>query len=740
MARLLYPNGPQDQQGILNYDKAAREMHRPFWTAVETQAWKNILFYLGLQRIQYSPAVRFWRPKTQDRKFLPVTNMVKTLVNDLASKLIAFKPPITWGPGSDQDTDYIAASVADFVNTINEREANIRELKPLCARWLASTGNVWLVNNYDTSPENGESFEPAQRCLHCLTPSMPMEREQTGGMCPTCGSREMGVGPMGPMEQQNPQFEPAIDGSGVPVGISYPKGKHVTEVENVFTVRFDPYADRFHKSPYVAITRTRPYSWVAERYGEPFADQAAYRGGNDLTTRLFDGLAVTAFGMAGSGSASDDEQKAVVTRLWIRPHPEKAPNGIYAEIVGDQIATGRDGQPIAREYPYHDETGKAMLNIVHLEFDQVPGRALASTRMDDAVELQEDLNEYDAFIKQHARRMSNAVWINPRGSNVSSLTGEGGLEIQYDPLQTGHKPERAAGVPLEQTLFLVRNQKKAEMQEVFGLPEVARGEVPSRVTAYAALQLLDERAQQGQSNIFDNWALGWMEWSRQNINIAREYWTEERMLSLGFGKWATRKFAKAQIQGGVDITVDLGMNRPTTLIAKSARIGQAITQGLVNPLDPQQRFQGLRALGIPELMPDYNKDYIKAGRMLDRILEALDPSQLPPPPQPYDIHPIHLQVLRQFEIDEAFESLEPWKQQAIQLRAAIHFQAMRQDVIGQSMKPGSNAPRMGGDGGGTGGEEEKDDYTSEDTVLDKETQGASPDTMQGVSANMSMGA
>jgi hypothetical protein len=430
----------------------------------------------------------------------------------------------------------------------------------------------------------------------------------------------------------------------------------------------------------------------------------------------------------------------VVTRIWIRPHPEKAPQGIYAELVGDQIAVGRDGVPMARDYPYVDEAGRPMLNIVHLEFDQVPGRALAATRLDDAVELQEDLNEYDAFIKQHARRMANAIWTLPRGANVSALTGEEGLYIEYDPLQTGHKPERAAGIPVGQDILLIRNQKKTEMQEVWGSSEVSRGEVPSRVSAYAALQFLDERSQQGQSNVFDNWALGWMEWSRQNLNIARQHWTEDRMLSLGVGKWASRKFSKAQIQGGVDISVDLGMNRPITLIAKSARIGQAITQGLVNVLDPQQRFQGLRALGIPEVMPDYNEDYIKAGRMLDRVLEAQTPMDLPPPPAPYDIHPIHLQVLRKFEISEDFEALDPWKQQAIQLRALIHYQAMRQDALQNAMKPGSNAPNPGGGGGHSEGGEEKDDYTTEDTVMDKEVQGASPDSMQGATANMAMGA
>jgi hypothetical protein len=96
-----YPDGPDDHDGIIQYDKDIAQADRSFWHAVEMAAWRNILFFLGIQRIVYSTAAQFWRPlglgKDTPR---PVTNKVKPLINDLASKLVGFKPPITWGPGS----------------------------------------------------------------------------------------------------------------------------------------------------------------------------------------------------------------------------------------------------------------------------------------------------------------------------------------------------------------------------------------------------------------------------------------------------------------------------------------------------------------------------------------------------------------------------------------------------------------------------------------------------------------
>ena len=123
------------------------------------------------------------------------------------------------------------------------------------------------------------------------------------------------------------------------------------------------------------------------------------------------------------------------------------------------------------------------------------------------------------------------------------------------------------------------------------------------------------------------------------------------------------------------------------------------------------------------------------------MMSAQGPQELPPAPYPFDNHSIHLFVFTQFIKDEAFEALEPWKQQAIVMRAMIHYQAMRQDMLQQAAGAGQNAPRIGGGGGagGGGGKNGKPDYTTEQGVLAQETQGASPDSMTGASAEVAAG-
>ena len=356
------------------------------------------------------------------------------------------------------------------------------------------------------------------------------------------------------------------------------------------------------------------------------------------------------------------------------------------------------------------------------------------------VPLNRELNEIDACIALHNRRMANALIFAPKGVGMSRMSGEAGLVVTYDALAGVPAPHREQGLPIPNHLLQLREMKKQEMNDVFGLSEISRGEAPGGgIRAYASLQLLDERSQQGMSNVLDNWALGWMEVSRQCINIWREFADEERTMSLGVGRWATRKFSKAQMIGGVDMDVELGMHRPTSMVARSARIGQAIQEGLVNVFDPQLRYRGLKALGVPELMPDFNADYEKAGRVLDQILSCASPQELPRPPQPFDGHEVHLEVLSTYEKSDEFEALEPWRQQAILLRAQIHYQYMQQNILNQMSRGGQNAPRVGGaPGGGGGNGDGKAPPSNEKQVLDKETQGASPDTLSGVGGQLAM--
>src|SRR3990167_4986319 len=692
---LIYPNGTDERDGIKAYIEALRSVGQSHHDYVARFAERNIHYILGNQWISLYRDLNRWRPMALKASTpRPVTNRVAALFNQGVSNLISFKPPITYAPQTDDPTDVAAAVVADKVNQVIEKETHLREKKQMIARWLSATGNAFLVNEYGPSSTGDTIFIQSEQCSGCGVVSTPLAIEEAGAKCPACGSPESppAVDESGlPLPPAAP-FQPAVDESKQPIGTEYPRGQHHTTIENVFAAWFDPEALTIYESPYFAFSRTRDKDWIAQTYGEDFAETVSYDAYSDNSQLSLESLAysVTGTDRLRSRTGTSQLKRAVVWRLWIRTNKEKAPKGIYAEMVGEEVALSRD-------WPYHDERGRPFLNVVHIQEDQVPGRVLGKSRLDDLIPLQDLRNQIQSVMMRHLTRMSGGKWLAPRGVGLDKVVGGQGQILEYNAFAGVPPPTLVTGDNLPPYMILWLDIIDRDMDAIYGLQEVGRGEAPKGVPSYAAIQLLDERQQQGQSSIMENWALGFMEWSRQHLNIWREYADEQRTASLGFGRWSVQKFDKAALQGGVDLDVELGQNRPSTLTGKRSVVEQAIRLALISPMDPQERYKALEAIGAPDLMPDFKADQEKAARIVDMLAQG----QPAPPPLPWDNHPVYVATLKRFMDSEFFEALPDPLKALVFERTMFHYQAMMQAAMMNQMGPGQNAPKgpMGGSKG-----------------------------------------
>jgi hypothetical protein len=93
---------------------------------------------------------------------------------------------------------------------------------------------------------------------------MPLDiQPQPGGppTCPQCGANQFqpATGAPPPGMTANPQGQ---------VGVEYPKGRFLTEVENVFTCFFDNSSGpSIYDSPYFLTVRHRNKDWITRMYG-----------------------------------------------------------------------------------------------------------------------------------------------------------------------------------------------------------------------------------------------------------------------------------------------------------------------------------------------------------------------------------------------------------------------------------------------------------------------------------------
>lgn len=710
---LEYPRNSRDPEGIMKFAEDVREAAPSYRIDVERAAMANILFWLGLQWIKFDTNYRVWRPVTL-KKRVPrmVTNKFATVVATSASRLTSYKPPLSMNPGSWEADDMAAAEVGDKIRTIFEKEAMVREKKPLAALWTLLTGNCFLISNYSVHSRNGMDFIPFDECLECQAVSSPVSIEETGGACPNCGSPQ-GLG-----------FQMAMQEDGSPMGVNRPRGKHQLELKTLFECYYDYEVPMVEDSPYFLVSELQSFQWVKETYGAATAARVeGDMGEKDQGDYYLRSLAYTSSGSTRyiSGSATVSEQRVRVTRLWMQPG-DTYPNGLYAVILG------KSEVPEAMDLPYHRQDGTPFVPVSHLKFDHVPGRVLGRTRADDIRPKQEQRNRIETILELHSRRMASSYWLVPDGSNVQRLTGEEGQLLRYSALAGVPPPTRVPGDNPPNYLINWLPQIDGEMDDLFGTKEILRGEVPEGVSAYSAISLIDERARQAQSSLMENWSLGWLKWTRDNVDIWREYADAERISNSGFGAWEIEKFSRAEMQGGVDISIESGENYPTTGIARRAALEQAARNGAFNMSDPVERYRYLESLGISNLMDDLKMHMRESERENDLVAQG----QPIPPPMMWQEHGIHVTRHHRFMNSDKYRNSPPEAQAALFQHVMMHMQFIQQQMMQGTQLPGQVAPAgPGGPAGGSKGSAKGDQAGTDQEQADREAQGASPDTFAG---------
>lgn len=697
-------------------------------------AYRNILFYQGQQWIKWDRAMNRWRPSRLPKSTpTPVTNIFAATLNAVISVFARIEPTLNFRPGSDEEAeDRAAADVAARAVEVVEDEVNIRIVRQHLATWVGMTGNGWLETGYDPSPIHGTKLIQHDQCPMCGVTQYPSEM----AMCETCGV---------PMQ-------PAVDEMGEPIGEQVPIGKMYTDVASIFEMYFDASVPVWQqqraclreKSLSVDESRER-WPNIADKITANVTPDAWYA---DVLPTLGPQIDENQTGRVAQVAAAKP-QNTRVTEQWYWQLPTATyPEGLLAVIVS------REHVAYAGPLPYgaqsRDGERRPFIPIVHFPQQIVPGSAYAKTVANDLATQQAKRNRWESIIEACGMRMGSPVWLKPNGANVTNLTGDPGNIISYNAVgPNAAKPERiqGQGIPMS---FIERVEKiDSEFEELAATFDVVKGQRPEGISAGIALQILQERNLSRYGPLFILWEQAWAEWSRQALEIFREFATEPRLLKIKGrdGRWQVRKFMGADLQGQIDVAPEAASSTPRSSLLDKAEMEQLAAMGVVDIQDPEIKYKFLEIYGRTNLTPamaadtknafmnneafaalaqdpkiaQVTPDQLQIARTMDyptlvALLET-DGVKLPKVRGAIDDHGIHLRELRTFAKSESFTELPEIVQVIVEKAAEYRQLLIQQQAMamqngaagltggflqppspGQSpMRAGSSGARMQGD-------------------------------------------
>lgn len=670
------PHNQSLRSGLSEKDKKLVELVLNYKDRFQNRRWiferewyRNILFYVGQQWIVYDEGFRRWRLRNLPSWVpLPVTNRLASTANVIRSSVAQVQPAFTAYPTRENEKSILSANAADKYLEVIMQESGFRAAKRRLASWVTFTGNGFLLNEFDTSTETGTITIPGEKCLDCGASIKPSQIQENL-TCPTCGSSNL-------QEDQS-------------IGETIPQGRIRVSAKSPFEVYVDNNIQELEDQPAVLLVESRSLSSVKMTYGDKAKDVTA-----DNNTMVSTGYQQSLAYMTGSGygmgqgrSEHDEDGAVTLYRLFLKHHDEHE-EGLVATMTGDQHVL-----ETVEPYPYTAAvTGRKYYPLVHVRYDDVPGRFWAKTPLDDLVPKQRQRNEIESLYQTILMRGANPVWTIPHGVQTTPITGDPLIVIRYSGMG-GNKPERLPGMDAPSSIIHFLTQIDQDFEEIANTFAVMKGKNPGSVRAASAIQMLLERGFGRYGSVFDNLEEAYEKWAIQALEIWRQKAVFPRVQAVAqaAGSWQFMEFVGSDL-GEVDIRVEAGSTRPKSQASRQMLVGQMLQWGLLNPQDPEQRMKLFEELGATQLLPGAEADVkvvaeenMKFMEWAQHVQQGIEGQTEPIDPRlmtqvimssfpihgnaVFDHHPTHVVHHRRFALSEQFRSLP----QVVQQLFAMHI-------------------------------------------------------------------
>lgn len=617
----------------------------------------------------------------------PVTNYIYDIYQTLKAYLLKNRPRCSVFPNTQTFKDKNAAKIATLVLECNwERlkEQNNYEYAAACA---LTYGTVFKKAYWDTSSLTMARIPQTQQ--------VPQTDPQTGQLT---GYEEM----------------PVLDENGEPVYEEYPLGDVNTSVVEPYRIALDPLATDLHQIRWIMEYSIQTLEQIRETYDKQLpgytGKAATLEAEKDLSgsMRRFYQLKNSSGvrGMWGGSieatTASDNmiDDAAVVKEYYERPSRQYPKGRMIVVANGKTLFSGDSpyqGSEQGDWHPYSD-----------FRWEIYPGRFWGRSPIDDAVEVQKQINSIDSVIILTRKTMAIPQKLIPTSAGIApgSWTGRPGQEVVFRDAG-GAAPQTIPASGVDAQVFQEREQRLQDLKEITGAIDILKGDRPPGVTAASAINLLYEVGTGKLYPALDRWKYFIESDQKKQLKLVSSHYREPRPDFVKLLKMKNKDLAEASIESfiGTDlydncnVVVEAGSYIPKLQAAKQQQLMEAAQIGTLNLQLPANRLEFNRQLGIQGFDNDVGPDTKRAEWEND----LLDNIQNSPDNQPLvldvDDHAIHIEIHQRRMKEPSFMSLSFEIQQAYMMHIAEHQnkqaemqqqQMMQAAMTGQPPAPPEN--------------------------------------------------
>lgn len=645
---------------------------------------RNSLYLDGRQWLVYDGSVAtggLWKRLEVSRanEFIPrpTTNYLFDVYQTLKSYLIKTKPRSSVYPNTELYQDKMAAKIAELCLEANWAKLKEQQNYEYAAACLVLYGTVFKKSYWDTT-ELVMSKVPRMQ-------QVPQTDPMTGQV-------------MGMQEVQ------AVDPeTSEPLFDEMPLGDVNTDVVEPFRIALDPMANDIHKIRWIMEYSIQPLSWIKEVYGKDPQSSPGFTGRVEevkeetslsgslkrfYQLKQSSGIKQRVEGAVALGSTEEHLiNSAVVKEYYERPSVQY-PDGRLVVVANGVCLYAGDSPYIGPElgdwHPYSE-----------CRWEIVPGRFWGKSPLDNASEIQKQINSIDSVIVLNRKTMAIPQKLIPMSSGIAhgSWTGRPGQEVFYRDTG-GHAPATLPAAGVDPTVFQERAQRVEDMKTITGAIDILKGDRPEGITAASAIEMLYEVGMGKLFPILDRWKSFVESDQKKQLKVIGKFYKEPRpdfirilqSKNRELSSDAISKFIGSDLYDNCNVVVEAGSNVTKLQAAKKQELREAAQSGVLNLADPRNRRQYLEDMGLQGYDSDIGPDQKRA----EQENSLLDDLQNNPSKQPivleWDNHDVHLQVLETRMKEPSWLELPQPIQQAYMSHREQHKQMQQQMMMMQNMQ------------------------------------------------------